>query len=460
MPTPDSTEELQVLTAPFSAQYGQSGGGAVLTTTRSGKEKFHGGAFESYSSQSLNALGYFTAPGTVINPSSFHYFGGSSAVLSLFQSSSTAASIASTFSPTGGHAHPRKFPIQRRRSYGGGTDWRLLWTFSPGRADSNNLRSYDDGSRRRQDRSHTFPRKHYSEAAARCGRSEHRRVLPQPNCSLNNNNYCSDPESVSSYLYNASRVNYNLSDYDHLWAKFSRDGPTNQPVNDIPNAANTSALNGWVNDHYEISWSHIFSPRISNEARFGYVSEENFSSPLPTNASSIGLQGVPLTQFPSVSTAEYASFGAGSFARTRDGHYILNDAVVLQMGRHSLSVGGEFMRYAYSYYTPGVLSGKYSFTGMFTSVPGQTGNGLADLLLGLPATTNISTTNTIFHENLNYFADYIQDDYRLTAKLTINLGLRWEFDGPFSEEHNNMYTFDPNVIDPTTSKQGGIQFAG
>jgi hypothetical protein len=77
VPTPDSTEELQVLTAPFSAQYGQSGGDAVLTTTKSGTEKFHGSAFESYNSQSLNALGFFTVPGTVINPSSFHYFGGS-----------------------------------------------------------------------------------------------------------------------------------------------------------------------------------------------------------------------------------------------------------------------------------------------------------------------------------------------------------------------------------------------
>jgi hypothetical protein len=77
IPTPDSTEELQVLTAPFSAQYGQSGGGAILTTTKSGTEKFHGTAFESYSSQSLNALGYFTKPGTIIQPSYFHYFGGS-----------------------------------------------------------------------------------------------------------------------------------------------------------------------------------------------------------------------------------------------------------------------------------------------------------------------------------------------------------------------------------------------
>src|SRR6202000_3057899 len=77
VPTPDSTEELQVLTSPFSAQYGQSGGGAILTTTKSGTEKFHGTAFESYSSQDLNALGYFTAHGAQVPASVFNYFGGS-----------------------------------------------------------------------------------------------------------------------------------------------------------------------------------------------------------------------------------------------------------------------------------------------------------------------------------------------------------------------------------------------
>jgi hypothetical protein len=461
VPTPDSTEELQVLTAPFSAQYGQSGGGAVLTTTKSGTEKFHGSAFESYNSQDLTALGYFTAPGTVINPSSFHYFGGS----------------------IGGPVWIPKIIDGRKHRLYFFTDWEDTLTHAnspynvvvPTAAELNGDFSgpspqegptptiYDplttkivNGKAVRQ----PFPGNVIPKSRLDAVGLNIAAFFPQPNCSLNNNNYCSNPEAVSSYLYNASRVDYNFSDYDHIWFKFSRDGPTNQPVNDIPNVANTSALNGWVDDHYEISWSHIFSPRISNEARFGYVSEENFSSPLPANASSIGLQGVPLTQFPSVSTTEYASFGAGSFARTRDGHYILNDALELQMGKNSLSVGGEFMRYAYSYYTPGVLSGKYSFTGMFTSVPGQTGNGLADLLLGLPATTTISTTNTIFHEDLNYFAGYIQDDYRLTTNLTINLGLRWEFDGPFSEEHNNMYTFNPNIVDPTTQKQGGIEFAG
>lgn len=461
VPTPDSTEELQVLTAPFSAQYGQSGGGAILTTTKSGTEKFHGSAFESYSSQDLNALGYFTAPGTVVPSSVFNYFGGS----------------------VGGPVLIPKVLDGRKHRLYFFTDWEDTLTHAAAQLNSNVPTTAERGG----DFSGISPQGTptptiYDPLSTQIVNGKAVRTafpgniipksrldqigmnivsfFPAPNCSNGTFNYCVNPTSLSSYLYNADRVDYNASDYDHLWAKFSRDGPTNQAVDYIPNAANTSALNGWVDDHYEISWSHIFSPTLSNEARIGYVSEENFSSPITTDVDSIGLQGVPLTQFPTVKTNEYANFGAGSFERTRDGHYILNDAVAMQIGHHSLSIGAEFMRYAYSYYGPGVLSGSYNFSGIFTSAAGQSGIGLADLELGLPATTSISTTNTIFHENLNYFAGYIQDDYRLATNFTVNLGLRWEFDGPYSEEHNNMYTFNPDIIDPTTQKQGGIQFAG
>jgi hypothetical protein len=459
IPTPDSTEELQVLVAPFSAQYGQSGGGAILTTTKSGTDRFHGSVFESYSSQNLVALGYFTAPGTVSPPQSFNYFGGS----------------------IGGPIRiPKLFDGRRHRLYFF-TDWEDTLTNA---VDTTNTdvptmaeRSGDFsgpsplGTTNIYDPSTTvvtngkisrtlFPGNIIPQSRLDSVGLNILAFFPQPNCSFMTYNYCVNPIAHSSYLYNADRIDYNASDYDHIWAKFSRDGPTNQAVPYVDNSANPSAINGWVDNHDEISWSHIFSPRISNEARFGYVSEENFASPVPTNAASIGLQGVPLTQFPSIATNQYARFGAGSFSRTRDGHYILNDAIVLQMGRHSLSIGGEFMRYAYSAYSPGVLSGSYGFTGTFTTQTGQSGYGIADLELGIPASASISTTTTIFHENLNYFAGYIQDDYRISSKLTLNFGLRYEFDGPFSEIHNNMYTFNPNMIDPATQKLGGIQFAG
>jgi hypothetical protein len=464
IPTPDSTEELQVLTAPFSAQYGQSGGGAILTTTKSGTDSFHGSAFESYSSQSFNALGYFTKPGTVIQPSYFHYFGGSVGgpviLPKLFNGRKRRLYFFTDWEYTLNHANsPFTMTVptaaELTGDFSGLTPQGLptlpiydpLTTTTVGKVVS-----------RTQFKGNIIPQSRIDPIGKNIAA-----FFPAPNCTptlTSQFNYCGNPISATSYLYNADRIDYNASDYDHLWAKFSRDGPRNQPTITIPNAANTSAYNGWTDDHYEVSWSHIFSPRISNEARVGYVSEVNFASPVPTDASSIGLKGVPLTQFPTIKTTQYATFGAGGYSRTRDGHYILNDAMVLQMGRHSLSVGGEFMRYAYSSYKPGVLSGSYNFTGSFTTISGQSGYGLADLLLGLPASTTINTTNTVFHYNLNYFAGYVQDDYRITSRLTLNLGLRYEFDGPASEEHNNYYSFNPNIIDATTGKQGGIEFAG
>ena len=462
IPTPDSTEELQVLTSPFSAQYGQSGGGAVLTTTKSGTNQFHGSAFETYSSQNLTALNFFTAPGTVVNPSSFHYFGGSVGgpvwIPKVFNGRTHRLYFFTDWEDTLSHASSPYNNVVP-------TAAELTGNFSgpspqgtPTKAVYDPLTTTIVGGKvvRTQFPGNIIPMSRIDAIGSNIAA-----FYPQPNCNFNSDNYCVNPTSVSSYLYNTDRIDYNYSDYDHIWAKFSRDGPTNQPTIAIPNAANPSAIGGWVDDHYETSWSHIFSPRISNEARFGYVSEENFATPDTQNVSSIGLKGVPLTTgFPTIETTEFATFGPGSFLRTRDGHYILNDALALQMGRHSLSIGGEFMKYGYSAYEPGVLSGEYDFTGTFTTANGQSGNGFADLLLGLPTATEIITTNTVFHEDLNYFAAYIQDDYRLSEKLTLNFGLRWEFDGPYSEIHNNMYTFDPSIIDPATKKQGGILFAG
>ncbi len=461
VPTPDSTEELQVLTSPFSAQYGQSGGGAILTTTKSGTDKFHGSAFESYSTQGLNALGFFTAPGAIVPGLVFHYFGGSvgGPVLlpKLFNGRQHKLYFFTDWEDTLTHAASSlntDVPTiaERNGDFSGpspeGTPTPTIYDPATSRIVNGKLvRTPFPGN--------VIPRERLDQVGLNI-----LSFFPQPNCSFGQFNYCVNPTAISSYLYNADRVDYNATDYDHLWAKFSRDGPTNQAVQNIPNAANTSALNGWVDDHYEISWSHIFSPRISNEARVGYVSEVNFNTPDTTDVNSIGLKGVALTQFPNIKTTNYANLGVGSFSRTRDGHYIVNDALALQLGRHSLSVGGEFIRYAYSIYDPGVLSGSYTFSGTFTSATGLSGVGAADLELGIPQTTTITTTNTVFHENVNYFATYIQDDYRLTNKLTVNLGLRWEFDGPFSEEHNNMYTFSPSITDPATGKQGGILFAG
>lgn len=461
VPSPDSTEELQVLTSPFSAQYGQSGGGAILTTTKSGTQSFHGSLFEYHNDQSLNALNYFSAPNTLRPVQVFNYFGGS----------------------IGGPVWIPKVVNGRKRHLFFFTDWEDTLN-----ANSRTLlNNVPTTAERGGDFSGNTPQgvptppiydpqtlkivngkiqgTQFSGNVIPSGRMDSvgKNLLafyPLPNCSYLTYNYCVYPTGYNSYLYNADRVDYNVTDYDHIWAKFSRDGPTGSAVNYIPNAANTSALGGWRDDHWETSWSHIFSPKLSNEARFGYVSEVNFSYPAVPPVDSIGLTGVPLTQFPTLMVTGLLNLGAGGYSWNLDGHYVLNDAIVLVLGHHTLSLGGEYMDYIFSQYNPGVLSGNYDFNGQFTSLSGQSVLGLADLELGLPHTTTINTNNTWFREIAKYGSLYVQDDYRITDKLTLNFGLRWEFDGPYSEVKNRMYTFNPNLVDQATGKMGAIEYAG
>jgi Carboxypeptidase regulatory-like domain/TonB-dependent Receptor Plug Domain len=462
VPTPDSTQELQVLTSPFSAQYGQSGGGVILTTTKAGTQDFHGSLFEYHNDQSLNALSYFSSPNATRPKAVFNYFGGS----------------------VGGPISIPRIVNGRKRHLFFFTDWedtlnassRLLNTDVPTSAERGgdfsgptpqgapNPPVYDPQTLYRKPDG-SIGGTQFQNNIIPAGRLDAvgKQLLafyPAPNCHYLTYNYCVNPPGHNSYLYNADRVDWNVTDYDHIWAKFSRDGPTGSAVDYIPNAANTSSKGGWTDDHYEASWSHIFGAKVSNEARFGYVSEVNFTYPQVPSVDSLDLKGVTLSQFPNISVTGLLSLGTDSYYYDLDGHYVLNDAVVVVLGRHTLSLGGEYMDYIYSRYDPGLLSGSYSFNGQFTSTSGQSALGLPDLELGLPQTTNINTNNTWFREIAKYASLYAQDDYRLTPKLTVNLGLRWEFDGPYAEVNNQMYSFNPDQTDPATGKMGAIEFAG
>lgn len=462
VPTPYSTEELQVLTVPFSAQYGQTGGGAILTTTKAGTMELHGALFETHNDQALNALNFFSAASTVKTKAIFNNFGGA----------------------VGGPVYiPKVFNGKKHLTFFF-TDWED--TIEPkGSLTNTNVPTAAElqGNFSGPTPQNTAPVPIYDPATTQTVNGKVTRSLfpgniipanridpvgakiasffPAPNCDLTSFNFCVSPTQNHTYLYNTDRIDENISDYDKVWFRFARDGPTTGVVPYFNNAANPSAINGWKDYHAQATWSHIFSPSMANEFRFGMVQEDNFNTPSNTDVPSLGLTGVALTQFPDISVSGLFGIGASSYSQTRDRHWIWNDALTRQVGRHHLQMGGEFMRYLNHVFSPGVLSGSYSFTGTFTSLPGtNSGYGLADLLLGLPATTSISINNYEYRLATNYASLYFQDDYKVTSKLTVNLGLRWEFDGPPTELNGQNYTFNPSLIDPTTGKLGAIQFAG
>jgi hypothetical protein len=463
VPTPDSTEELQVLTQAFSAQYGQTGGGVMLTSTKAGTSVFHGSAFEYNTNQHFDALDFFQ-PSTTVKPVSIqNYFGGSLGgpviIPHLYDGKKQQTFFFMDWENTlvnGNKLVETDVPtaLELQGNFTGPTPQNTQITVY----DPKTTATVNGKTTRMEFPGNIIPANRIDTIGAKIAS-----YYPQPNCSFLTFNYCVDPSATHSNLYNADRVDQNISQWDRVWFRFGRDGPTSNPVNIIPNSlANPSTLNGWTDNHGAGTWSHIFSPSLTSEFRLGFVQESNFTTPPVGDVSAIGLQGVPLTQFPSISDTNYGSLGTSSYVRTRDRHWIVNDALSWQKGRNTIQFGGEYMNYSDHNFTPGVLSGSYAFSGTFTSQPGvgSTGTGLADLLLGDPASTGIATNNYTFRFKINYASLYIQDNYKLTSKLTVNFGLRWEFDGPTSEANDQNYTFNPSLVDPTTGRLGAIQFAG
>lgn len=123
-------------------------------------------------------------------------------------------------------------------------------------------------------------------------------------------------------------------------------------------------------------------------------------------------------------------------------------------GRNTFNIGGEFRRSLQDDNEEQTAGGHFSFSQRETSDPnpnnpnfGHDGSAFASYLLGLPDSANRSNSQELRLRNLD-FSPYFEDDLKLTPKLTVNLGLRWDVMVPFTEMHNNIVYFDPSIRNP------------
>lgn len=174
--------------------------------------------------------------------------------------------------------------------------------------------------------------------------------------------------------------------------------------------------------------------------------------------------------FPSISTGEFASYGGGNTSWTVYHSQSLNAELSKFKGKHSIKGGMEYRLIADASETPEGPS-SFGFTSGFTSqTPTKTvtgtGGGLASMLLGDPASGSI-TVGQQFRDYVHYYGFFIQDDYRINTKLTVNFGFRAEHESNPSEV-NNKYLIDANLnvanplqaSIPSLTLRGSAEFAG
>jgi trimeric autotransporter adhesin len=177
----------------------------------------------------------------------------------------------------------------------------------------------------------------------------------------------------------------------------------------------------------------------------------------------------PDTAFPSVSMSDLTSYGGGS--TNSDVYYSRTESATLAKfaGKHSFKAGFDF-RTLHDYGIPATGPTSLSFSPVFTqavasmATPG-TGASLATMLLGYP-TGGSMTLISPFDDFLRYFGGYVQDDYRVSSKLTVNFGLRLEHESGIQEENNHLISsFNPTAVNPAAALtgipiNGVVEYAG
>ena len=213
--------------------------------------------------------------------------------------------------------------------------------------------------------------------------------------------------------------------------------------------------------------------RLTNNLRFNYnhlhTSTTNLYSFLTNVAGQAGIGGVSQDPFdwgiPGLSFTDLPGLNDPAPQRRLDQTYSLSDFIAWSRGKHNLRVGGDYRRILQSFRAARNAEGSFTFTGFATAqyaggsaVP-STGYDFADFLLGLPQLTSIQSGTESYDFRANAFDVFVQDDFRVRASLTLNLGMRYEYNGPFTEAHNHIANLDVapgfTAVSPVLPGQSG-----
>jgi trimeric autotransporter adhesin len=196
--------------------------------------------------------------------------------------------------------------------------------------------------------------------------------------------------------------------------------------------------------------------RAVNNLRFIYnhnhVSTTNLYSMVTDVAALAQIGGVSTNPFdwgiPGINFTSFSGLSDPMPRRELDQTYTISDSVIWNRGKHNWRFGGDYRRILQSFHAARNAEGTFTFTGFATSqyVGGvqQQGTGidLADFLLGLPQQSSVQFGTNTYNFRANSYDFFAQDDWRIRASLTLNLGLRYEYNGPYTEAKNQVANLD------------------
>ena len=443
-PTVESIQEFRIEQNSMSAEYGKAGGLIVIQVSKSGTNKFHGSAYEYNRNENFDARNYFEDPKVRKSPYNYNEFGGSVGgpiiknKLFFFADYVGIRSHGSSVGPgvTVPNAAFRSGDLSALCTEGftGGTcNNPAHQIFFPGTTTpvpNNMITSISPVS---QTILGVWP-----SGGSAIGIGTNELTINPP---FNNTDNKFNP-----------RVDWNLSDNDHIFTAFHTDYGSGFGYNIIIGPAGKSISRG---DNYAgtVGWTHTFTPTTLNDFRFGWGRHKGDRMPFGVGAvspSTFGIQGIPdclasipdtkggtACGTPGISVGGYSGFSNSGMLYEPATTFHFSDTISKLVGKHSLKMGGLADHYFIDNYQPNDIVGNFSFSGS------QTGNAFADFLFGVMNKGSVQVQPVSVSSRAWSYSFFFQDDIKLTPRLTLNAGLRWQYDQSFREQHRGNAFFNP-----------------
>jgi hypothetical protein len=283
-------------------------------------------------------------------------------------------------------------------------------------------------------------------------------LFPAPNANLAGGNFLSDPKRKETVNKFDVRVDHTFSQQDNFFTRYSYGNDNNFLPSPFSNALDGGSFQDGYSDNaasgLAASEFHSFRPTLINEFRFGFnhLNSHRFNLNYNVNvAQQLGFPGVPFSPniggLPSISFSD-GTVGVGSSGYLpsieRQNSYVFTENLTWIHGRHAAKLGAEARFEQFTIYQPASPRGSMSFGSDFTDNPASPGNGgesFATFLLGIPDSGDITSLHNVDYRRQIY-AVYALDDFKLTPRLTLNLGLRYELFTTIKEANDQAATLD------------------
>lgn len=302
-------------------------------------------------------------------------------------------------------------------------------------------------------------------------------LLPTPNASLPGGvNYTANNVEKTVQTDYSIRVDQNFGSRNHIFFFGNARENFDSGASNLPDPVNSgSQLQDLYAKYGRVGWTYTITPRLVSDFTIGGNRINSFNtSPAARNGinydSQLGIPNTPGagTTFPIFNLGEtLTGVGSANFDDNVDNALIANEALSLQLGRHSIQFGGTFRWQQFSYINSGPAAGGFNFARAQTAgsddptAEAQSGNSFASFLLGVPSSTGRTVQLQAPRWIQTYYAGYLQDDFKLRKNLTLNLGFRYSIDNPRHEAGGDISSFDPTVPNPSASGiLGALRFGG